>query len=145
MWYAVLLRFIRRPLVLGIIFASSLTYCIVSFLREGTNKHIVYQDVSLDKKPFIWRTLQEHNETSDWECRNSVQGKSLIVDDRVMSRRTNQHHLVTSSGDLKMLNKLVDTAVRLAIMNIVVLLLNIVSHAALTQIREICCNWSCQS
>ncbi|VVC90803.1 unnamed protein product [Leptidea sinapis] len=82
MWYAVLLRFIRRPLVLGIIFASSLTYCIVSFLREGTNKHIVYQDVSLDKKPFIWRTLQEHNETSDWECRNSVQGKSLIVDDR---------------------------------------------------------------
>ncbi|VVC90801.1 unnamed protein product [Leptidea sinapis] len=121
MWYAVLLRFIRRPLVLGIIFASSLTYCIVSFLREGTNKHIVYQDVSLDKKPFIWRTLQEHNETSDWECRNSVQGKSLIVDDRV------------------------DTAVRLAIMNIVVLLLNIVSHAALTQIREICCNWSCQS
>lgn len=34
MWYAALLRFIRRRLVLGIIFASSLTYCIVSFLRE---------------------------------------------------------------------------------------------------------------
>ncbi|VVC90802.1 unnamed protein product [Leptidea sinapis] len=109
MWYAVLLRFIRRPLVLGIIFASSLTYCIVSFLREGTNKHIVYQDVSLDKKPFIWRTLQEHNETSDWECRNSVQGKSLIVDDRVGGQTsiTWLHHQVT--------------------------------------LREICCNWSCQS
>lgn len=34
MWYAALLRFIRRRLVLGIIFASSLTYCIVSLLRE---------------------------------------------------------------------------------------------------------------
>lgn len=34
MWYAAVVRFIRRRLVLGIIFASSLTYCIVSFLRE---------------------------------------------------------------------------------------------------------------
>lgn len=34
MWHAALLRFIRRRLVLGIIFASSLTYCIVSFLKE---------------------------------------------------------------------------------------------------------------
>lgn len=34
MWYAALVRFVRRRLVLGIIFASSLTYCIVSFLKE---------------------------------------------------------------------------------------------------------------
>ncbi|XP_038209909.1 SREBP regulating gene protein [Zerene cesonia] len=82
MWYAAILRFIRRPLVLGIIFASSLTYCIVSFLREGTDKNMIYQDVSLEQKPFVWRTLQEHNETVDVECRNSVQGRALIVDDR---------------------------------------------------------------
>ncbi|KPJ15208.1 UPF0454 protein C12orf49-like [Papilio machaon] len=108
MWYAALVRFIRRRLVLGIIFASSLTYCIVSFLREasmilnnicfmkfftsnymksltfeGSNKNIVYQDVSIEQKPFIWRTLQEHNDTNDTKiCRNSVQGKSVVVDDR---------------------------------------------------------------
>ncbi|XP_013164598.1 PREDICTED: UPF0454 protein C12orf49 homolog [Papilio xuthus] len=83
MWYAALVRFIRRRLVLGIIFASSLTYCIVSFLREGSNKNMVYQDVSIEQKPFIWRTLQEHNDTNDTKiCRNSVQGKSVVVDDR---------------------------------------------------------------
>ncbi|XP_068633248.1 SREBP regulating gene protein [Battus philenor] len=83
MWYAALVRFIRRRLVLGIIFASSLTYCIVSFLREGNNRNVVYQDISIEQKPFIWRTLQEHNDTNDTKtCRNSVQGKSVMVDDR---------------------------------------------------------------
>lgn len=35
-------------------------------------------------QPFIWRTLQQHNATNDIDdtCRNSVQGKVLIVDDR---------------------------------------------------------------
>lgn len=83
MWYAALVRFIRRRLVLGIIFASSLTYCIVSFLREGNNRHMMYQDISIERKPFVWRTLQEHNDTNDHLiCRNSVQGKQLLVDDR---------------------------------------------------------------
>ncbi|XP_047533404.1 SREBP regulating gene protein [Vanessa atalanta] len=82
MWYAALLRFIRRRLVLGIIFASSLTYCIVSFLKEGHGRNMVYQDISLEKKPFVWRTLQEHNETNEIACRNSLQGKSVLVDDR---------------------------------------------------------------
>ncbi|XP_039753502.1 SREBP regulating gene protein [Pararge aegeria] len=82
MWYAALLRFIRRRLVLGIIFASSLTYCIVSLLKEGHSRNMVYQDISIERKPFVWRTLQEHNETNDSMCRNSVQGKSLLVDDQ---------------------------------------------------------------
>ncbi|KAI5644319.1 hypothetical protein NE865_03688 [Phthorimaea operculella] len=83
MWYAALVRFIRRRLVLGIIFASSLTYCIVSFLREGSHRNMIYQDISIERKPFVWRTLQEHNDTNDIvTCRNSVQGKLLIVDDR---------------------------------------------------------------
>ena len=43
---------------------------------------MVYQDVFIERKPFVWRTLQEHNETNDAICRNSVQGKSLLVDDR---------------------------------------------------------------
>lgn len=35
-------------------------------------------------QPFIWRTLQQHNSTNEAErnCRNSVQGKVLIADDR---------------------------------------------------------------
>lgn len=35
-------------------------------------------------QPFIWRTLQQHNHSTNAEitCRNSVQGKVLIVDDR---------------------------------------------------------------
>lgn len=83
MWYAALVRFIRRRLVLGIIFASSLTYCIVSFLKEGSSRNMIYQDMSFEKKPFVWRTLQEHNDTNDnFKCRNSVQGKQLLVDDR---------------------------------------------------------------
>lgn len=44
---------------------------------------MVYQDVSIERKPFVWRTLQEHNDTNDsLTCRNSVQGKLLLVDDR---------------------------------------------------------------
>ncbi|XP_026327561.1 UPF0454 protein C12orf49 homolog [Hyposmocoma kahamanoa] len=82
MWYAAVVRFIRRRLVLGIIFASSLTYCIVSFLREGSHHPMMYQDISIERKPFVWRTLQEHNDTESIICRNSVQGKILIVDDR---------------------------------------------------------------
>ena len=44
---------------------------------------MIYQDVSFESKPFVWRTLQEHNDTIDHIiCRNSVQGKQLLVDDR---------------------------------------------------------------
>ncbi|XP_063364219.1 SREBP regulating gene protein [Cydia amplana] len=83
MWYAALVRFIRRRLVLGIIFASSLTYCIVSLWREGGSRNMAYQDIMIERKPFVWRTLQEHNDTLDnIVCRNSVQGKTFIVDDR---------------------------------------------------------------
>lgn len=44
---------------------------------------MVYQDIMIERKPFVWRTLQEHNDTNDnISCRNSVQGKLMIVDDR---------------------------------------------------------------
>lgn len=43
---------------------------------------MMYQDISIERKPFVWRTLQEHNDTESIICRNSVQGKMLIVDDR---------------------------------------------------------------
>lgn len=44
---------------------------------------MIYQDIAFERKPFVWRTLQEHNDTNDnIKCRNSVQGKQLLVDDR---------------------------------------------------------------
>lgn len=40
MWYAAVMRFLRRRIVLGIIFTLSLTYCIVSFMNE-VNKNML--------------------------------------------------------------------------------------------------------
>lgn len=84
MWYAAVLRFLRRRIVLGIIFTFSLTYCIVSFV--GKSDFLDGDDsVPIRRtQPFIWRTLQQHTANTDGNttCRNSVQGKVLIVDDR---------------------------------------------------------------
>lgn len=84
MWYTALVRFIRRRVVLGIIFTVSLVYCIVSFV--GKVDFMDNDDAGAIKRtqPFIWRTLQQHNTSGDKEvtCRNSIQGKVLIVDDR---------------------------------------------------------------
>ncbi|XP_017777641.1 PREDICTED: UPF0454 protein C12orf49 homolog [Nicrophorus vespilloides] len=84
MWYAAVVRFIRRRIVLGIIFSISLLYCLFSFI--GKTEFLDSDEVVSVKRtqPFIWRTLQQHNSTADGEfvCRNSVQGKVLIVDDR---------------------------------------------------------------
>lgn len=84
MLYAAFIRFIRRRLVLGIIFTLSLMYCILSFVHKSD---YVNNDISppvVRTKPFIWRTLQEHNASNDEDltCRNSVQGKMLIADDK---------------------------------------------------------------
>ncbi|XP_065160812.1 SREBP regulating gene protein [Atheta coriaria] len=83
MWYAALVRFIRRRIVLGIIFTVSLLYCIFSFVGKGA---FLDTDDSIPvrrSQPFVWRTLQQHNASDiDLLCRNSVQGKVLIVDDR---------------------------------------------------------------
>ncbi|KAF5284368.1 hypothetical protein FQR65_LT13585 [Abscondita terminalis] len=83
MWYAAIIRFVRRRIVLGIIFSLSLVYCIISFVHKSD---YLNADVPAVKrtKPFIWRTLQVHNSSNDDDliCRNSVQGRILIVDDR---------------------------------------------------------------
>lgn len=86
MWHQAIIRFLRRRIILGIILSISLLYCIFSyvekaeFLSRGDEEVIVRRT-----QPFVWRTLQQHNSSDDSEslfCRNSVQGKALIVDDR---------------------------------------------------------------
>jgi len=46
MWAAFLMRILRKRIVLGVIFALSLTYCILSFLREVRNCASLYNDHS---------------------------------------------------------------------------------------------------
>ncbi|XP_018564091.1 UPF0454 protein C12orf49 homolog [Anoplophora glabripennis] len=84
MWYSALIRFLRRRIILGLILALSFCYCLFSYI--GTSDFLDSDDVVPVRRtqPFIWRTLQQHNSTgeTDTNCRNSVQGKVLIVDDR---------------------------------------------------------------
>lgn len=103
MWYAAIIRFLRRRIILGLILTLSLCYCIISYVgkvglkftgitvvfsifRNLQSEFLDSDDVVPVKRtqPFIWRTLQQHNATNDIDdtCRNSVQGKVLIVDDR---------------------------------------------------------------
>lgn len=131
---ASLIRLIRRRVVLGLIFALSLTYCAFSLFRSE-KKNLLSLDIELDDmdpmmlndnddlmaddnmlpeelrasdKPLLWQVempdradntgnmdnLNENN-ASTQPCRNSVQGKGLIVDERgiVCSR-----HEVLSNG-----------------------------------------------
>uniref|UniRef100_A0A8D8Q302 SREBP regulating gene protein n=1 Tax=Cacopsylla melanoneura TaxID=428564 RepID=A0A8D8Q302_9HEMI len=84
MWALCVMCFLRRRLVLGLIFLFSLTYCILSFyiVSKKTNvmlrppeDHMMIRRV----KQFVWHD-DTRNETAS--CRNSVQGKLIITDDR---------------------------------------------------------------
>ncbi|XP_046679978.1 SREBP regulating gene protein [Homalodisca vitripennis] len=93
MWAACVFRFIRRQIVLGIIFTLSLTYCIISFLSVPVDNEVYEIDILPARKlddSFLWHSSDENNGTVKvTTCRNSVQGKALIVDDKgyVCNRR----------------------------------------------------------
>ncbi|CAH0382834.1 unnamed protein product [Bemisia tabaci] len=86
MWTLCVVRFIRRKCVLGIIFTLSLIYCIVSFVQEvPTEEYAEVNPFPVRKlTKFQWRSESDDNATADSQmtCRNSVQGKVLIADDR---------------------------------------------------------------
>ncbi|XP_019880846.1 SREBP regulating gene protein [Aethina tumida] len=84
MWYTAFIRFIRRRIILALILAFSLCYCVFSYVGKGDFLDADEVEPVRRTQPFIWRTLQQHNSTNEVEvnCRNSVQGKVLIVDDR---------------------------------------------------------------
>ncbi|ENN77923.1 SREBP regulating gene protein [Dendroctonus ponderosae] len=84
MWYAALFRFLRRRIILGLILTLSLCYCIFSYIGKSDFLDNDDEVPVRRTQPFIWRTLQEHNSTNDVAatCRNSVQGRVLMVDDR---------------------------------------------------------------
>lgn len=116
MWSAALLRFIRRRIVLAVIFCMSLTYFLISLIQNVRNSPQIliimfnifyfFQGVSLEsddfeikrERPLIWRTHldRQQNFTNSTKCRNSIQGIKLLVDDRgVVCSRSD---LISSSG-----------------------------------------------
>ncbi|XP_055615092.1 SREBP regulating gene protein [Toxorhynchites rutilus septentrionalis] len=89
MWYAVITRFLRRRVVLAIIFCLSLTYCMVRLIGNNVSLNLdgdLFQSGLTREKPIEWTNsvAQDRNRSNDLSitCRNSVQGKALIVDDR---------------------------------------------------------------
>uniref|UniRef100_A0A182N127 SREBP regulating gene protein n=1 Tax=Anopheles dirus TaxID=7168 RepID=A0A182N127_9DIPT len=102
MCYVVIAKFIRRRLVLAIIFLLSLSYCMVHLIRRSNHLSLngdYLQTQLLLRKNIVWTKVRRPgplgpgldaaagNETDDQQqlpasCRNSIQGKSLIVDDR---------------------------------------------------------------
>ncbi|KAJ6638689.1 Scoloptoxin SSD14, partial [Pseudolycoriella hygida] len=80
------MRFIRRRLVLAVIFLLSLTYCLINLLGHGGPLSIESDYIEIKREqPIIWQSFpQTTNFSNDPNtiCRNSVQGKVLIVDDR---------------------------------------------------------------
>ncbi|KAL0272630.1 UNVERIFIED_CONTAM: hypothetical protein PYX00_005525 [Menopon gallinae] len=89
MWFAFFMRILRKRIVLAAIFILSLTYCILSFCQEGVadfSSSDIDSDVYAKKfsNSFLWHSDNESNSANlkVVTCRNSVQGKVLIVDDR---------------------------------------------------------------
>lgn len=89
-------RFLRRRAVLGLIFGLSLIYCLTSLFWPHNSGLIIGNNDVADiesslsmrnpNQPFQWHGGPDSNETDEDSmpitCRNSVQGKVLISDDR---------------------------------------------------------------
>uniref|UniRef100_A0A1B0AJ45 SREBP regulating gene protein n=1 Tax=Glossina pallidipes TaxID=7398 RepID=A0A1B0AJ45_GLOPL len=93
MWPAALTRLLKRRLVYIVFISLIFTYLLVKLVNQKHHLRLLkIKDFSIQRtKPLIWRTLQEHlltdepsNRTNppDIICRNSLQGKELLVDDR---------------------------------------------------------------
>lgn len=84
MWRTFLLNFIRRKIVLSVIFGCSLMYCIVSFLAVPPRRSNTWRAPSKpDHSSFVWTSADgDWNGSVPQSCRNTVQGKEYIADDR---------------------------------------------------------------
>ncbi|KAK6625623.1 hypothetical protein RUM43_005922 [Polyplax serrata] len=89
MWAALIIRVLRRRIVLAAIFTVSLTYSVLSLWQERTSE-LSSSDINFDQSrkrlsnSFLWHSEIDGNQTDlkIISCRNSVQGKVLIVDDK---------------------------------------------------------------
>jgi len=94
MFFAVISRFVRSKVFLGAIFFASFTYFVVNFYKDGSNLLSQSSEVDVDvhelgsvRRPLghvFWQGAEDNNDTNTkpLSCRNSVQGKALIADDK---------------------------------------------------------------
>lgn len=85
MFWNKVVRVLKKRVVLGIIFAVSFVYCFLSIVRESDQ--VVEADVKPIVRPdlsFRWHSPTDNTNNSNRSvaCRNSIQGKVLITDDK---------------------------------------------------------------
>uniref|UniRef100_A0A0K8RK38 Uncharacterized protein n=1 Tax=Ixodes ricinus TaxID=34613 RepID=A0A0K8RK38_IXORI len=85
MFTKVIVRFLKKRIVLAVIFCVSLLYCLSSLINEGTFGNETSDSIkriSLPPSSFKWHEEKDKNSSATISCRNSVQGKVLVADDR---------------------------------------------------------------
>ncbi|XP_061396082.1 SREBP regulating gene protein [Musca vetustissima] len=96
MWPAALTRLLKRRLAYIILVILFFVYVITKTINKNTPQHFLESDVFTVERtiPLVWRTSEEHllslrqlkeNPTipiGTIECRNSMQGRDLLADDR---------------------------------------------------------------
>ncbi|XP_055945320.1 SREBP regulating gene protein-like [Argiope bruennichi] len=81
-------RFLRKKIVLAALFTLSFCYCLIHWLPENEelmSDDNMVQPLNLPSQSFKWHTSWDktnHSNSKITSCRNSVQGKILIADDK---------------------------------------------------------------
>ncbi|XP_023222231.1 UPF0454 protein C12orf49 homolog [Centruroides sculpturatus] len=90
-------RLFKRKLFLLILFLLLCCYCIVSFMRQTDNSSSDITDIRLPVPSFNWHPPYDfiNNGTGKGStCRNSIQGKILIADDK--GYVCERHHVLSN-------------------------------------------------
>ncbi|XP_005108632.1 SREBP regulating gene protein [Aplysia californica] len=76
-------RVLRRRWVLAVIFVCSLLYFLSATLSKSSDYILTeYESKRTLRQPFQWQPPEDSNDTETVKCRNSRQGRFLIVDQK---------------------------------------------------------------
>ncbi|RUS81424.1 hypothetical protein EGW08_010808 [Elysia chlorotica] len=76
-------RVLRKRWVLAVIFICSLLYFLSATLSKSSDYILTeYESKRTLRQPFQWQPTEELNDTETFKCKNSKQGRWLIVDNR---------------------------------------------------------------
>ncbi|XP_073828788.1 SREBP regulating gene protein [Musca autumnalis] len=92
MWPAALTRLLKRRLAYIILVILFFVYILTkTFNKNSSHQHFLESDVFTVERtiPLVWRNTEDHllsskelTNPSNIECRNSIQGRELLVDER---------------------------------------------------------------